>query len=345
MTTAVERLGRLLDLLPRVAGGDWHSLDALRREYDDDVDELVAELRALAAGSEDVAGFVDAVQIYLRGDAVAVQTSHFLRPMRLTPREAAALELGLAMLAAERPPEEWPTIERVRDRLRSALTMQVPTALREEMPSALYMSAAPVPVADSDILAMLRRAVRDRRVVSIEYRSHAGPAPASRQVHPYVVREVRGGWYLWAFDEKSAERRLFRVDRIEHARQLDDRFERPADVGEHEFMREGRAFHGAAPQSLRVKYSDTIARWIAEREVHETVPGGIVVEYPLGDPAWAVRHVLQYGPDAEVLEPEEIREEVQRTLARLVGDAGAPTPVPTPPRTAPRPPARTRGDR
>ena len=327
MTTAVERLGRLLDLLPRVAGGDWHSLEALRREYDDDVDELVAELRALAAGSEDVAGFVDAVQIYLRGDAVAVQTSHFLRPMRLTPREAAALELGLAMLAAERPPEEWPAIERVRDRLRSALTMRAPGELREAGVLSRVMLAAPVPVADPEVLSLLRRALQDRHVVSIAYRSGDAGAAVTRRVHPYVVREVRGGWYLWAFDEKSAERRLFRVDRIENATGLEQRFEPPEDAGDHEFIREGRAFHGEPPQALRVKYSDTIARWIAEREVHETVPGGIVVEYPLGDPAWAVRHVLQYGPDAEVLEPPEIREEVQATLERLVDEttSGEPT--------------------
>ena len=103
MTTAAERLGRLLEILPRVAGGDWHSLEELRRAYDDEMDQLVDDLRSLAAGSGDVAGFVDAVQIYLDADAVAVQTSHFLRPMRLTPREAAALELGLALLASERP--------------------------------------------------------------------------------------------------------------------------------------------------------------------------------------------------------------------------------------------------
>ena len=324
MTTAAERLGRLLDLLPRVAGGDWHSLEKLKEEYDEGVDELVTELHALATGSDDVAGFVDAVQIYLRGDAVAVQTSHFLRPMRLTPREAAALELGLAMLAAERPPEEWPIIERVRDRLRSALTMPAAREARElrDVRETAMMYASPAPVADAGVLAVLRRALRDRRIVSIDYRRGDAEPASPRRVHPYELRDVRGGWYLWAHDERSGERRLFRVDRVETVRQHAERFERPADTGVHEFLREGRAFHGEPARTLRVQYSDRIARWIAEREEHERVPGGIVVEYPLGDPDWAVRHVLQYGPDAEVLEPEEIREEVQSALQRLVDGSG-----------------------
>ena len=31
------------------------------------------------------------------------------------------------------------------------------------------------------------------------------------------------------------------------------------------------------------------------------------MDHPLADPDWAVRHVLQYGPDVEVLEPASIR--------------------------------------
>jgi predicted DNA-binding transcriptional regulator YafY len=34
----------------------------------------------------------------------------------------------------------------------------------------------------------------------------------------------------------------------------------------------------------------------------------------VADVRWALRHVLQYGPEAEVLEPPELREEI---IARL----------------------------
>jgi len=43
------------------------------------------------------------------------------------------------------------------------------------------------------------------------------------------------------------------------------------------------------------------------------------MEHPLADVQWGVRHVLQYGPDAEVLEPAEVRDELTRRLATLVG--------------------------
>ena len=55
--------------------------------------------------------------------------------------------------------------------------------------------------------------------------------------------------------------------------------------------------------------------------------GSLTVDHPLVDMQWGVRHVLQYGPDAEVLEPAEVREDVARRLAALVGaSAGVTSP-------------------
>jgi predicted DNA-binding transcriptional regulator YafY len=69
---------------------------------------------------------------------------------------------------------------------------------------------------------------------------------------------------------------------------------------------------------LRVRYSPRIARWIAEREGKAlAADGSLTVEHPLADPDWAVRHVLQYGPDAEVLEPAAVRQEIVRRLEAM----------------------------
>jgi predicted DNA-binding transcriptional regulator YafY len=68
---------------------------------------------------------------------------------------------------------------------------------------------------------------------------------------------------------------------------------------------------------MKVRYSPRIAQWIAEREEGETAnDGSFVVDHPLADHDWAVRHVLQYGPEAEVLEPESVRAAVKVRLSR-----------------------------
>jgi predicted DNA-binding transcriptional regulator YafY len=60
-----------------------------------------------------------------------------------------------------------------------------------------------------------------------------------------------------------------------------------------------------------------VARWIAERETGVARDdGSLEVEYPLADTDWAVRHVLQYGPEAEVVSPQTVRDEIRRRLER-----------------------------
>jgi predicted DNA-binding transcriptional regulator YafY len=69
---------------------------------------------------------------------------------------------------------------------------------------------------------------------------------------------------------------------------------------------------------IKVRYSPRIARWIAEREgVAPSEDGSLTLEHPLADTAWGVRHVLQYGPDAEVLEPVSLRDEIARRLSAM----------------------------
>ena len=69
------------------------------------------------------------------------------------------------------------------------------------------------------------------------------------------------------------------------------------------------------------------ARWVAEyyvaTEPLEEDDGNLVVTLPTGQVTWAARLLLRLGPDAEVLEPEPVRDEVraqaQATLARYRG--------------------------
>ena len=42
-----------------------------------------------------------------------------------------------------------------------------------------------------------------------------------------------------------------------------------------------------------------------------------MIEHPVHDLGWAVRHVLQYGPDAEVLAPAEMRALVAERLDEM----------------------------
>jgi len=144
-----------------------------------------------------------------------------------------------------------------------------------------------------------------------------------RVVHPYAVLPLRGKWFLVAHCERSGSLRFFRVDRIHEMDRLSESFERPEGLDLDALVAGGRGFGSESAERLVVRYSPRVARWIAEREPGDAEQdGSFVVSHPLADDAWAVRHVLQYGPDAEVLAPARVRARVIATLTAMARSAG-----------------------
>lgn len=311
--TAASQLRRLLQVIPRLADGTTRTLEEIASFAGVTPATLVGDLRLLTERFGEPAGFVEGVQIYIEAERVSVVTHHFHRPMRLTLEELRALELGLAMLSAERPPDEQQAIERARERLRRATSRPQRAAM-----AAPARRAEPARAPDPAHFTCLRRALRDGRKVELRYQSGAAARPSCRIVCPFGLLAASGEWYLVARCEDAADVRVFRLDRIVDVTLLSDRYDRPADFSLESVIRDGRVLRTGSRATLRVRYSPAIARWLREREgVTPDEDGSLTVEHPLADPDWAVRHVLQYGPDAEVLAPDSVREEIVRRLRAI----------------------------
>lgn len=119
--TAAKQLRRILRVIPEIGDGRSHEIDSVAKRAGVDRDTLLGDLRALADRHGAPGGFVEGMQIYIERDSIEVTSDHFLRPMGLTIEEMCALELGLAILRAERPPDEEAAIERSRDRLHDVI--------------------------------------------------------------------------------------------------------------------------------------------------------------------------------------------------------------------------------
>jgi predicted DNA-binding transcriptional regulator YafY len=157
-----------------------------------------------------------------------------------------------------------------------------------------------------------------RRKLRLTYRGGAKTEASERTVQPYSLVVASGSWYVLSWCEVAEAIRSFRLDRIERVEPLEESYEIPAtfSVGDH--LNDRKVLRVGEPRRMRVRYSSRIARWIAEREGLEVdADGSLTMEHPLTDVQWGVRHVLQYGPDAEVLGPAEVRAELARRLGAL----------------------------
>lgn len=322
LQTAAAQLKRLLLALPSLADDKAHSLAEVAERVGTDVHTLRADLTTLVTRvTDDPGGFTEGVQLLLGADDVQLTTpsGHFRRPMALTRVELHALELGLAALHHESPPDERAAALRARDRLRRAIAA-MPGEDIESARNDRFATLGGESDAERVIRRGLQRCIRDRMIAVIAYRAAHAPEDGARRVEPLAVIWSRGAWYLVAWCERSAGLRVFRVDRIARVTCGPERFASRGEVALEGVLREGRVLVGGGDALMRVRYSARVARWIAERErVVAEADGSVVAEYPLLDLEWGVRQALRYGPDAEVLGPEELREAVESRLREIAG--------------------------
>jgi proteasome accessory factor C len=312
--SAAQQLSRILRIIPEIADGEEHDITAVALKLGIERDTLSSDLRAIGERYGLPGGFVEGMEIFIGPTTISARSDQFLRPMGLTVPELKALDLGLTVLEQERPPDDRPVIDSARQRLRQLIAhLPIEEAVQE------VRTAEVVPSDALPFLDEVRRALKARRKVRISYCSSAATEAKGRVIRPYGMAAASGMWYVVAYCEASGGLRVFRADRVEDATLLADRYEIPANFSIRETLREGRALQTDTPSGgMTVRYSRRIARWIAEREGRELSPdGSLTIEHPLADAEWGVRHVLQYGPEAEVLEPQSLREEIVRRLGSI----------------------------
>ncbi|MBA3559152.1 MAG: WYL domain-containing protein [Gemmatimonadaceae bacterium] len=305
---AAAQLRRILHVIPLLGDGKEHELGDLAARVEVERETVVKDLLSVALRFDDPGGFVEGIQIYVEANRVSLVTRHFLRPMRLTASELRALDLGLAMLRAERLPEKQGAIDRARERLRQVIAKLPPT-------DGMSLEASTGADVSARKISVLRDALSNRRKATLLYRKADATESTQRGVSPYAIVSASGAWYLVAFCERSSGVRMFRLDRIEEITPLDESYEVPDDFALDELLASGKVYVGETLERLRVRYSPRVARWVAEREgVPLAKDGSVTVDHPFADLDWAVRHVLRYGPDAEVLQPAPVRQEIARRL-------------------------------
>jgi predicted DNA-binding transcriptional regulator YafY len=151
---------------------------------------------------------------------------------------------------------------------------------------------------------------RERRL-SARYRE--GPRVVRRTLDPLGLVLKGGAWYLVA--RRSAGMRVYRVSRFASVRIRDEAFERPEDFDLAAYWEEwSRAFEASRPR-IEVKLR---ASELALRHLPRDLRGGDGV-FTVGfeNLEEAFRELLKFGPDAEVLEPAELRDRLAATAREV----------------------------
>lgn len=164
-------------------------------------------------------------------------------------------------------------------------------------------------------------AVLERKRLSFEYRARSTDERTRRTVSPQRITHYRDNWYLDAWDHDREALRSFSVDRISGARPLDTA---ASDIDESELNQHLAGsygiFSGPPKGWATIVFSAKAARWVADEHWHSQqqgrhlADGRYELKVPFSAPRELLMDVLHYGSDAEILEPQSLREQARSLL-------------------------------
>lgn len=175
--------------------------------------------------------------------------------------------------------------------------------------------------------AAIAEALIQRHVLQITYHARSDEKRSERMIDPQRLVHYRDTWYLDAWCRLRRDLRTFSVDRIEQC----DIVEEPATniptgrLDAHYASAYG-IFAGEPVDTAVLCFTPKGARWSAAVEWHPAQKeqwletGEYKLRVPYRHAEELIRDVLAYGPDAEVLAPDALRnrleEELHEALAR-----------------------------
>jgi proteasome accessory factor C len=259
----------------------------------------------------------DLIEVSYEGDRITVGNADTMaRPLTLTPEEALALVVAARALASEPGLVERDALDRALAKLEAACA------------SAMESTAGRVEVSldeAGETLAAVERAVERRRRMHLRYHNPGRDEVSERDVDPMRVLNVEGRWYLEAWCRRVEDVRLFRLDRVLDAVELDLPAEVPSDVAPRDVA---DGLYVAAPSDPLVELELTRdARWVADYYPHESVTeldgGAVRVALRVHDDGWLRRLLLRLGPAARVVTPAGLADDVRATAAAALAAYGA----------------------
>ena len=193
-----------------------------------------------------------------------------------------------------------------------------PMAGNDQWEDYIQFENSPV-VNGSKHLSELVRAIKDKLVTEVVYRKFDSSAAKRYILHPHLLKEYRGRWYLIAKDQKQEVFKTFGVERLETVIVMENKFEKESLFSPDRFFKYsiGITEKDVQPQKIVLKTTPSLSPYLrsqpihpSQKEIHENeFELHVLVTYEL------INLILGFGQQMVVKSPISFREEIKNEIS------------------------------
>ncbi len=177
------------------------------------------------------------------------------------------------------------------------------------------------------VLEKITLAWAEKRKVQLWYRSADESNVKEYQFCPYFIEVSAVGQAIYSIGliKPNDQMRTFKIDRIERIEILKDVYSVPEDFDPEQLFKQawGIWFTEQEPVAVRLRFSAQVARrvletrWHPTEQVTEQSDGSLLWSAAIAEPLEMVPWIRGWGADVEVLQPQELRKQIQEEVGKM----------------------------
>ena len=183
--------------------------------------------------------------------------------------------------------------------------------------------------ASDGVIEELSYAIIGQKTCKVTYHAFGEDVLKSYNINPLHFFEHDGGLYLIAVITKYGDLRTLAVERLKEVDETDDHFEYPTDFDPERYLSSAFTLYFGEPEKFKIRFPKDQARYISERiwavdqKIETRKDGSLTLTMTTAGGYDIKKWILSFGGDAELLEPQwmrdEIVEEMERSLKKYQG--------------------------
>ena len=254
-----------------------------------------------------------------------VDSYQFNVPQPFTITELMSLHLSKDLLKVLKGTVFYESLESVLDKSRAHLPAPTLTYL-DRIESTFHMGMKPNKDYSrfQDIIKKVSRAAVERRCIEILYLPLHRKRETRRKIDPYKIWFFEGSIYIIARCHLRNEIRKFVLDRIKLLQMTEEKFQIPPDFNLDEYL--GHSFKVIDDDlyTVKIRISPGWARYVEEKIWHESqtirkLPDkSLEMTLQVAGLNEIKQWVMGLGPEAEVLEPKQLRDLIRQALKKTL---------------------------
>lgn len=178
-----------------------------------------------------------------------------------------------------------------------------------------------------NIMPMLVQAIAHNTTIQVSYFSMHRNEMSIRELDPYYLVPRDGHLYVIAFCHLRRDVRVFRLNRIQEIELTEKHFQLPNSFSIADFLANRWSIFADETEPIHfiVKFSKEVSRYITEQDFYsethleEQEDGTLLLNTKVKSKFEFLKWIRSFGTNAEVLEPQDVREELRREYEEMVG--------------------------